>query len=313
MKKSLIKISMLCVCAALVFTACKKKTDDATPADTSQQTNGGDDTRAQNESDAAVNDAETAMSSTNSTMRTDGTIITISSIGATVDTSNANASTKTLVITYDGTTNIGGRKRTGSISVALSGQTHWKTAGAVLTLTFNNYKATRVSDGKSLTINGSKTITNTTGGLVATMLVGDSLVRTVASSNMSLTFDDGTVRQWNVSRTRSITRQSSTGYTVTTIGTATQGSHTNVAAWGTTRLNSPFYSIINTPIVWNTAKCLYAPVSGTRTIAGIDRQLTITYGVDDTGTAVTSNTCPYGVRLDWTTVSGDPRTAVVIY
>ncbi|HSZ71439.1 MAG TPA: hypothetical protein VK750_02105 [Cytophagaceae bacterium] len=313
MKKTLVKISMLCLCAGLIFTACKKKTDETPAADTTQQTNGGDDTRAQNESDAAASDAETAMTTSNSTMRSESTIINNSTIGANIDTSSANASVKTLVITYDGISHIGGRVRTGSISVALTTGSHWKAAGSVITLTFNNYKATRLSDGKSITLNGTKTITNVSGGLITTMIVGDSLVRTVASTNMSFTFDDGTQRTWNISRTRAITKQSSTGYTLYIMGTGSAGGYNNVAAWGTTRLGLPFYSIINQAIVWNTAKCLYAPISGSRTIQGITRALTITYGVDEQGNAVTSATCPYGVRLNWTKADQTAQTAVLVY
>ena len=233
--------------------------------------------------------------------------------GATIDSSLK--ATGKLTITYDGTTNVGGRTRSGSIILQLAGAgtTKWHTAGAVLTITFNNYKATRLSDNKSITINGSKTITNVNGGSFTTLSIGTgSLVHKMRSSNMMITFDDNTQRTWSVARTRTITRQSN-GFTISTVGDTTISGTPNVAAWGTTRLNSTFYSAITSPVIWNTANCLYAPVSGVRVVGGISRALTITYGVDSNGNAATGSSCPYGVKLAWTNASSQSETAVLAY
>jgi hypothetical protein len=313
MKKTLIKLSILSLCTGLIFTACKKTSDSTTPSsDTSQQTTGADDSRTQNETDAAANDANTAMSSNSSTARTSagGSLVE----GATIDSSLK--ATGKLTITYDGSTNVGGRTRSGSITLQLAGAgaTKWHTAGAVLTITFNNYKATRLSDGKSITLNGTKTITNVNGGNLATLSIGaGSLVHKIRSSNMMITFDDNTQRSWSIARTRTITRQSVTGFTISTVGDTTISGTTNVAAWGTTRLNSIFYSAITTPVVWNTANCLYAPISGVRVISGISHALTITFGVDSNGNAATGSSCPYGIKLAWTNASSQAQTAVLAY
>ncbi|MBC7488307.1 MAG: hypothetical protein H7282_16325 [Cytophagaceae bacterium] len=313
MKKTLIKLSMLSLCTGLMFTACKKSSDTATPSsDTSQQTTGADDSRTQNETDAAATDASNAMSSNSATTRTSSVSSFIE--GATIDSSLK--ATGKLIVTYDGTTNVGGRKRSGNITLQLAGAgaTKWHTAGAVLTITFNNYKATRLSDNKSITINGNKTITNVNGGSVTTLSVGTgSLVHKIRSNNMMITFDDNTQRNWSIARTRTITRQSSTGFTISTIGDTTISGTPYIAEWGTTRLNSTFYSAITTPVVWNTAKCLYAPISGVRVVGGVSRALTITYGVDSNGNAATGSSCPYGIKLDWTNASSQAQTAVLAY
>ena len=321
---------MLSLCIGLIFIACKKTSDSVTPSsgnshtsDTiSQQTNGGDDARMQNESDAVAIDAEAAISGTSSTMRTEGSFKLYYAgnvfSGATVDTTNG-PSQKSLVLTYDGLTSVGGRVRSGTITVTLTGQSHWSTPGAVLTLTFNNYKVTY--NGKSITFNGNQVIINKTGGDPTSLAIGSgSITSQIRSNNIQVTFDDGTIRTWYIARTRTITRQSTYGYTISTTGdtSITVGNTTygpGVAAWGTTRLNSPFYSIIDSPIVWNTADCFFAPVSGSRTIQGIARSLTITYGVDSNGNVVTPSigTCPYGIKINWTTVANSPAQAVMAY
>src|SRR6185437_3449450 len=75
-------------------------------------------------------------------------------------------------IHYSDTANVNGRYRSGVITVKLTPGTQWKDTNAVITITFNNYSSTRKRDGKTITINGSKTITNLSGGLVS--LLGSS-------------------------------------------------------------------------------------------------------------------------------------------
>lgn len=306
MKMTLLKISIVALIATFAIVSCKKKSDNATPEDTTEQTNGGDDSRVQYETDQVIDEANTTLSSNSSTLRTS---VTASICGATIDSSSK--STGKLIINYDGTA-CNGRKRSGSITLQLSGSAKWTDAGASVSITFNDYAVTRVYDGKTLTFSGTKYIKNVNGGLTATLAVGSgSVVHKIQSTNLQVKFDDGTTRTWGVSRTRTITRQSS-GYTISTVGDSTVSGVSGVAAAGTTRLNSPFYSVITSPIVWNTAVCSYAPVSGVRTLKGVSRELTITYGVDENGNAV-SGSCPYGSKIVWTSATGVTRTAIVIY
>ncbi|MDB5273571.1 MAG: hypothetical protein JWO58_1938 [Chitinophagaceae bacterium] len=318
MKKLFIKASMLCLCAGMAFTSCSKKDDAASPASESQQTAGTDDTRAQNESDAGTNDAETAISSNSSTMRTSASTVD----GATIDATNA-SSQKKLVINYDGMTNVGGRTRSGSITAQLTSGSSWTTQNAAITITYNNYKATRVSDGKSITINGSVVLKNTSGGLVTTMTVADTRTRSIRSSNLSITFDDNTQRTWSMAKKRTITCQGiGTAYTVKVSGDTTISSPSShgdathhVAAWGTTRFGTTFYTVIpdNDPVTWISANCTFVPASGSLSIEGLARTLTIKYGVDSNGAPVTTATCAYGVQLSWLDGSGSTTTAVEVY
>lgn len=316
MKKVFLKISVALVCAGLVFSSCSKKDDDnVTPTADQQQTVGSDDTRTQNESDATGSEAEAAIADNSSTQRTSAASVVQ---GATIDATNA-SSQKKLVINYDGTTNVGGRKRSGKINVQLTSGTSWSDANSVITLTYVNYKATRVSDGKSITLNGSTTIKNTSGGSMSDMTLLDTRVRVVRSNGLSVTYDNGAQSMISIAKKRTIGYPSIGVYTVTVVGDTIVGSHGDsnhhLAVWGTTRVGTQFYTTIadNNPIVWSTASCTTAPASGMITITGIARQLDITYGVDANGDPVNSASCAYGIKLGWLTITGQSKSAILIY
>ena len=74
----------------------------------------------------------------------------------------------------------------------------WRNPGAALTVTIQNLKITRIRDNKSITINGSHTITNVSGGLLFNLPALGTITHTITSSGMSVTFDDGSQRTWQV-------------------------------------------------------------------------------------------------------------------
>lgn len=315
MKKTLLRTTLLLLLSTAVVFSCKKKKDDATPDDTAEQTtNGNDDARVQSESDAAVSDADYALTGNSSTMRTSATDAYTNyycSAGLTIDATNA--SVGKIVLHYDSVTVCNGRTRSGSITLQLANPSvKWSTAGSIVYITFNNYRVVRTSDGKSITFSGVKSVEHVSGPSVVSLTVGGTpAVHQIKAHALQVTFDDGTSRTWGIARTRSITEPSAGVYAVSTTGDSTVSGVGGVAAAGTTRLGSPFYSAIGTAVVWNTS-CPYAPVSGVRTIKGISRELTITYGVDSNGNIVTSG-CPSALKLAWTGLAGNSRTAILLY
>src|SRR6185436_4949787 len=89
---------------------------------------------------------------------------------------------RTLTITFDGnTTCFPNRKREGVIVVAMAQGVRWHNLGAVLTVTFQNFKITRLSDNKSITINGTQTYTNVSGGLLINLPVLNTITHTITS------------------------------------------------------------------------------------------------------------------------------------
>ena len=305
MKKILLSSAMMLICIAITFTACKKE-NDTPPDDSGTQTqNGSDDSNFQTESDNAFSDADNALSKNSTTQRISAIPCGITSI----DSTHAD----TLILTYTNETSCNGlRKRDGSITLALSpAGAKWSDAGVTLTMTFTNYKVTRISDNKSITFNGSAAITKLGSGTMFGLAINDSLQHKIRSNNMQVTFDNGTTRPWSVARKRTTTRTGLLAWTVSIAGDTTIGGNTKVAAWGTNRNGNTFYSTIPTPILWNTS-CLSGPMSGVRLIKGLDRELTITYGVDSSGNAVTSG-CPLYYKLNWTNVKGEAKQLVLHY
>ena len=290
---------------SLVLFSCKKET--TTPDDSSDQTTqASDDAKIEGNVDQALDDANTAVGDVQS-MSGKTTYIPI--CGATIDTTQK--SSGIITITYDGTTAcVGGTvTRGGSIQLTLTGG-QWKDAGAKITIAFTNYKVTRISDGKSITFNGSKSITNVNGGLVS-QITGSATVVHKAHGSLNITFDDGTVRSWNIARKRTYSLNGSSVLQIKVEGDTTI-TYANTVIWGTNRKGSAFNVVISTPIEANATCGWHKPTTGVRIHKGLARELTVTFGVDNAGNPVSSG-CAYGYKLNWTNAKGTAKQAVINY
>ena len=188
----------------------------------------------------------------------------------------------------------------------------WKDQGASLTLTFQDLKITRVSDNKSITINGTQTYTNVTGGLLINLLTLGTITHSITSSNMSITFDDGTQRTWNVAKQRVYTF-SGTNVSVTISGTHTEGNVTNIAEWGTNRLGHAFTSSTVQPVVIR-SDCNFRVTSGEirHTLPHVTADAT--FGLDSNGNPTS---CPgaghYYFKIVFTGSGGNSVTLIMAY
>jgi hypothetical protein len=79
------------------------------------------------------------------------------------------------------------------VIISIPAGVHWGDEGAAVTITVQHLKITRVRDNKSITINGTKTITNVSGGLLVNRTIN------VTHICLSITFDNGKQRVWSVS------------------------------------------------------------------------------------------------------------------
>ncbi|HSZ25582.1 MAG TPA: hypothetical protein VK766_07695 [Cytophagaceae bacterium] len=312
MKKITIRISMLALSLGLLVYSCAKKTDTTTPDDTSQQTtSASDQTNVTNESDQAVNDANTVLSGSSTNGRTDGNGPSLT--GATIDSTVAgNWANGKYVITYNGNDITGTRSRSGVITLQLTNGP-WSKPGCVLTITFTNYKVTKNATGKSITFNGTKTVTNVTSGsgYKYWSLPVDSSINHKVRGSFAITFDDGTVRNWEIARHRKVTRTGTYAFDLTLSGDTSINNVANTDVWGVNRAGENFQGAITTPIVFSTA-CLFEPISGVYTLNGLTRNLTVTFGVNSDGTISTAS-CPYGFKFDWTNLSNAAKEVVIAY
>jgi hypothetical protein len=207
--------------------------------------------------------------------------------------------------------------RSGSITLTLANYVpgwKWTTKGSVVFITFNNYTVKRFFDGKAITIQGTKSFTNVSGGLISNLTTTSSpVIHEVRANDLTITFDDGKVRTWSVHRIKTWSMPNSAEYQVAISSDTTIDGYSNAVMWGTTRLGSAFTNQITTPIVANTNCLWYEPTSGVHVINGIARSLTETFGVNSDGTIYTGTSCAYGYKFNWVNASGVARQVVLPY
>jgi hypothetical protein len=314
----------------LVF-SCKKDNSNANNSNQSIiQTQADDQTMVSNESEMMTNDANTALSSqasingesisslvsgntvvnsTGSHTKTLGeNLVLICDAAIAVDTTS---NPRTITITYNGTNCWGNRTRTGSVVISIAQGVHWKDQGAAVSIAVQNLKITRVSDGKTIIINGTKTITNVSGGSLTDLANAISITHNI-SDNFSVTFSDNEVRSWQTSKQRVFTYNN--GIVFSTTGTHSDGTNNNVAEWGTNRFGTAFESLISVPKVFR-QDCDFRLVSGQNVILRSDSlNSTITYGLDATGSPTS---CPgsgnYYLEIVWTFPNGKTLPIILPY
>jgi len=309
MKARILSLSILVLSLSLFFTACQKDSGDTTDYGTQSTTHSDDQSRFSNEVDAVANDADLTLETTAGfagrgeqvqSLICDATIV--------VDTMS---NPRTITITYNGTNCLGTRTRTGVIVISMAQNVRWKNPGAVLNVTFQNFKVTRVIDNKSITINGTQTYTNVSGGLLFNLAALGTITHTITSSNMSVTFDNATQRTWQVAKQRVFTYNN--GVVISTTGTHTEGNVPNVAEWGTNRFGSSFTTAVTNALIVR-QDCSFRITSGKVEHATANFNAAVTFGLDASGNPTG---CPglgnYYLKLVWSGILGIPHTVILPY
>ena len=285
MKIRLLPFLMLTLCTALVFTACKKdnsSSSDNTDPNTAATVQSDDQAQVSEDVDAISNDAEAAVSVESSMS---GRVLTWTGCNA-VAVADTTGDTKKITITYNGADCFNARTRTGVIVISMNKGVHWKDAGAVITINVQNLKITRTRDNKSITINGTKTITNVSGGLLVDLATKDQIVHDINSDGITVTFDNNKERNWKLAIRR--TFEYDNGIVASEEGTHTEGAISGIAVWGTNRFGNAFSWTIAAPLVVR-QDCNFRLVSGIAVHTGVLGVATTTFGLDATGVATS---CP---------------------
>src|SRR6266487_85904 len=307
MKKQVLLLSTTIFFLATIFTACKKETAASDDNATEVSVQSDDQARFSTEVEAVANDADLALeSSSNFAGRMSGVQTIICDATLVFDTVS---NPRTITITYNGGNCWGSRTRTGVVVLSMAQGVRWKDAGAALTITFQNLKVTRVSDNKGITINGSQTYTNVSGGLLINLPTLQTITHSITSSNMSIKFDDNTQRTWQVAKQRVFTYNN--GVVITTSGTHTDGGTINIAEWGENRFGHAFASSTVQPLVIR-QDCDFRLVSGEVKHTTPLVTATATFGLDVSGTPTS---CPgtghYYFKVIWTGVNGNSATLIL--
>ena len=214
-----------------------------------------------------------------------------------------------LTVVFHGSNCYGTTTRTGQLVLTMPLVQHWGEQGAVLTTEAQALKITRLVDGKSITINGTYTITNVTGGFLYQLATSGPIIHQLASNGITVTFDNGSQQNWQMARRRTFSYNN--GIVVTVTGTHTESGHTDISEWGTDRFGGAFTTRITQPLAVR-QDCNFRLVSGEVLNTGTWGTIISTFGLDATGTAVT--TCPTGFfyfKAVWTGTNG--ATGSIIY
>ncbi len=302
-KNYLIAIAIISFTSGI--TSCKKDSNSSNSTDTATEatTQADDQNFYTTESDAITDDANASLSisggSYNETPAGVQTPVLALSCDATivVDTTS---NPRTITITYSGTSCDARRTRTGTVVISFSPNFKWGDANAQITMQFVNVKITRILDEKSITINGTRTVTNVSGGLLKNLATLGSIEHQIDDTNMSITFDNGKQRTWETHMTRTFTYDN--GMVISTEGTVS----------GQNRFGDDFSTTTEAPMVVKQS-CDFRLVSGEVKHVGPKVTTDATFGLDIDGNPV--NSCPlvFYMKVVWTGPNGNTLSAILPY
>jgi len=301
-------LSVAALTLLISFTSCKKDNVSKEEDGTELTVHSEDQSRVSAEMDAVTNEVNAAIEADASFTGRSQQNIMICNATAVADTSS---NPWKITITYNGANCAGTHNRTGVVVVSKPAGVRWKDAGATLTVAYQNLKITRIADNKSITINGSHTLTNVSGGLLFQLPMLNQITHRIGSTGMSIKFDDNTTRTWQVARQRVFTYNN--GIVITVTGTHSHNGMTGIAEWGTDRFGHTFYSSISQPLVVK-QDCAFRLTGGEIKHSRLGVNATVTFGLNAAGQPTACpGANPYYFKLVWTGPAGNTHTALIPY
>lgn len=307
MKKTYLLLAAITFLAGItLLSSCKKEKNDPIDTATLNQEQASDAEDISAASDAVDDDIDNVMSL--SSLKSTET----QSLPCNVSIDSSQLSSKKITLTFNGTNCAGTRTRTGKVVISLTNGTKWSDAGAVITVTYADLKIVRNANGRFIILNGTKTHTNISGGLVKNL--GNTgtpiaIVRNIASDNMNVTFTNGAQKTWHIARTRTFTKVNGS-LVITVSGFGQANGKSNLVEWGTNRRGTDFYTQIATPVVMS-QECDYQPSAGVKVHYVGLRTVTTTLGTDVNGVPVTSGCASY-YKVSWESLDGT-KTVILPY
>lgn len=319
MKKIIVFIGTVFLVTGILV-SCKKEEQAPAPLDTRLSKFNEDAGDIKSESDNVDNDINSSIDNTSLGGRTN---VSYSSelCGVTIDSSQI--ANKILFYNFDGITPCfsPSRTRAGQIKVELIAGNRWKDIGAVLKLTYINYKVTRLSDNKSITFNGIKTLKNVNGINWFTFLFSTSnFLFQERALNVQVSFNTGATAVWNSARLTKweyIPANAVTGIPYahvrfTSNGDTTINGNINTDSWGVNRFNMDFVTSYQNPWVSNSYCGFWRPVSGDITHQVGSYTLSLNLGLDQNGNS-SNLACAYGYKVSWTDAAGNSQSEIKSY
>lgn len=286
---------MLIAVLGLTLSGCKKdKTEDPVADSSSLQQLSNDETNLDAVTDETLNDVEAILSQPG--LKSTEAL----PCNATIDSTAVINDTITIYITYNGLNCSGTRYRTGQVEIRRPYGVPWFVQGTTVRIKHINFTITRVSTGKSITLNSVKFLKNVSGGGVWQLGNQAQAIVHRVWGHVNITFDDNTTKEWNVARQKTYTGVFPQNIVLTNIGFGTQGDMTNLVVWGVNRQGEQFYTQILEPVVIRQV-CGWDPVLGIKkhSIPGDNKSATLTFGYNSNNQPVAPGQCPTKYKLDW--------------
>lgn len=305
-------LPVLTLTVLTTFTACIKEASSFPEPDNAAEVkiHADDQNNVSTELDAIATEADVALESDtyfSGRMQSAQNTTSICGAAAVADTFNDQ---KSITITYNGNNCTGTNFRTGTVVLSMPSSVHWRDTGASVTVRFQNLKIRHLSDNKSITINGTETLTNVGGGLLIHLATLRTVTHIITSSNLSITFDDDTQRTWQVARKRVFTYDNGVVLSISGIGIS--GTISNAAEWGTNRFGHSFTTSITNALVFR-ENCAWRLTAGEIKHQGF-ATATATFGLNDIGAPTP---CPgagkYYYKLVWTGLGGNSFSTIISY
>ncbi len=298
---------------SIAFISCQKESSpggSSEAAVTAEATTQGEDqSRVTSETDETTNDVNTVMDVT-AGFAGKGYNLDNLLCNATIVVDTA-SNPRTITITFNGLNCSGTRLRTGVVVISMAQGVRWKNPGAQISVAYQNLKITRVSDNKSITINGTMVHTNVSGGLLINLSTLGHIMHTLTSTGMSITFDDGTSRNWQIAKQRDFTYDN--GVVITTTGLHSEGGVSGISEWGTNRRGNAFTTSITSPLIIR-QDCAWRLTAGAVKHVTPYVTATVTFGLDSSGNPTS---CPgtgtYYYKLVWIGPGGNTHTLILPY
>lgn len=308
MKARFLSLTAIIVSFVFIFSSCQKNTDTSVDYTSQSSAHSDDQSQFSDEVDGAANDINLQLeASPGFTGRGNQVQSLICDATVVMDTAS---NPRTITITFNGTNCLGNRTRTGVIVISMAQGVHWRNPGAVINVTFQNFKITRIRDNKSITINGTQTHTNVSGGLLINLPTLGTITHTITSSNMSVTFDNNSQRTWQLAMQRVFTYNN--GIVITVTGMHSEGGTSGIVEWGTNRFGNSFTTAITQPVV-RRQDCSFRVGSGKVVHATAAFNASATFGLDASGNPTG---CPgaglYYMKIEWAGPNGT-HTALLPY
>lgn len=243
----LISLSLIIIGLSLL-SGCTKKVD--TPATTNTSQN---DQTGSTEADAGMSDANDYISNKiggGSNYRVAAYNLPCGIIK--VDSTITNGIT-TYNLHYGGQTPCGYKYKSGIISFALQSGTAFNQQNAVCAITFTNYVVTVQATGSTVTLNGTITDKNVSGGYLWQTVVDTITVVHQLRGALQITYANGQIRPLNYYQLRTWKSNGSwQGLSFSVAGDTTINGYTNVYQSGLTYTGSyNYYTQLTSPFTWS--------------------------------------------------------------